>query len=105
MFTFFKSEYSISYTRTFQKFADVISYIGGLFGAITAVLLIFKIYCEYSYEMEIGAALFSSDHNLKKKFKRYNMLSFMAHGVLNAAKVFRCKPEWSLINSYFTCRK
>lgn len=53
-----KSENSLQFTRQVQKISAVISYIGGLVGAITAVLFLIKTYTDASLEVAIGLSLF-----------------------------------------------
>jgi ABC-type phosphate transport system permease subunit len=105
MFTFFKSSNSFNYSRSFQKIADCISYIGGLFGAITALLFFIKIYCQYSFEMGVGAALFSNDYEVKGKLKKYNFLSFICQGIFNGAQSLKLSLKWPIVSKYFDCRR
>jgi hypothetical protein len=53
-----KSKDSLVYTRQVQKISAVFSYIGGLVGAITAVLFLIKSYTDISLEVSIGINLF-----------------------------------------------
>jgi hypothetical protein len=55
-----KSVNSLIYTRSVQKVSAVLSYIGGLVGAITAVLFLIKSYTDTSLEVMIGIEIFSS---------------------------------------------
>lgn len=55
-----KSVNSLLYTRQVQKISAVFSYIGGLVGAITAVLFLIKMYTDISLEITIGLHLFQS---------------------------------------------
>lgn len=54
-----KSVNLLSYTRIVQKMSAVFSYIGGLVGAITAVLFLIKTYTDSSLEIMIGISLFN----------------------------------------------
>jgi hypothetical protein len=53
-----KSPNSFIYNREVQKISAVLSYVGGLVGAITAVLFLVKQYNDSSLEVTIGISLF-----------------------------------------------
>jgi hypothetical protein len=53
-----KSANSLKYKREVQKISAVFSYIGGLVGAVTAVLFFVNIYTDSSLEISIGLSLF-----------------------------------------------
>jgi hypothetical protein len=53
-----KSANSLLYNRQVQKISAVFSYIGGLVGAITALLFLIKTYTDSSLEISIGIKLF-----------------------------------------------
>lgn len=55
-----KSENSLVYSRQVQKISAVFSYIGGLVGAVTALLFLVKSYTDSSLEVTIGLNLFQS---------------------------------------------
>lgn len=55
---FSKSENSLTFNRQVQKISAVLSYIGGLIGAITALLFLIKLYTDTSLEVAIGLSLF-----------------------------------------------
>ncbi len=56
-----KSANSLVYTREVQKISAVFSYIGGLVGAITALLFLVKSYTDSSLEVTIGLSLFDKE--------------------------------------------
>lgn len=47
--TFQKSSNHYTYTRTFTKFDDVVSYVGGLFGAIIGVMFMMNHYTKTAF--------------------------------------------------------
>lgn len=53
-----KSENSLKYNRQFLKISTVISYMGGLIGAVIAVLFFLKIYTDNALELNISIDLF-----------------------------------------------
>lgn len=55
-----KSDNSLKYNRQVQKISAVFSYIGGLIGAITAILFLIKAYTDTSLEVAIGLSLFQT---------------------------------------------
>jgi hypothetical protein len=56
-----KSANSLLYTREVQKISAVFSYIGGLVGAVTALLFIVKSYTDSSLEVTLGISLFDKE--------------------------------------------
>ncbi len=57
--TFQKGTNYYLYTRTFTKFDDVISYIGGLFGAIIGVMFMMNHYTKTAFEIILGSRMFN----------------------------------------------
>ena len=53
-----KSSQNILVERSFRKADDTLSYIGGLFSAILAMLIIMSFWTEFSYELEIAKHLY-----------------------------------------------
>lgn len=53
-----KSSLSLSIQRSFKKYDDTLSYIGGLFSSIMAALFIMAKYNEYSYEIDISSNIY-----------------------------------------------
>lgn len=62
-----KSVNSLIYTRQVQKISAVFSYIGGLVGAITALLFLIKTYTDISLEITIGLHLFQSEEKKREE--------------------------------------
>jgi len=56
--SFMRKGNSLIYYRAVQKISTVISYIGGVVGAITALMFLVKSYTDFSYELSIGLQLF-----------------------------------------------
>ncbi|MCB0371086.1 MAG: hypothetical protein KDD45_17120, partial [Bdellovibrionales bacterium] len=57
-FVFRKSTNTYVYTRAFAKFDGVISYIGGLFGAIMGLLFLMNHYTRTNFEISLGTILY-----------------------------------------------
>ena len=53
-----KSENSLKYNRQFLKISTALSYIGGIIGAVIAVLFFLKIYTDNALELNISIDLF-----------------------------------------------
>lgn len=49
------------YTRRFNKFDSVVSYIGGLFGALIGVLFLMNHYTRTSFEIALGSTIYNDD--------------------------------------------
>lgn len=56
-----KSQNSIIYKREVQKLSAVFSFIGGMIGAVSAVLFILKIYTGLAFEFSIALEIFSPE--------------------------------------------
>ena len=70
-----------------QKISAVISYIGGLVGAITALLFLIKAYTDISLEISIGLNLFEeSDEEGGKEASSFNFLAFIGLTVYRGLK-------------------
>jgi hypothetical protein len=54
-----KGPRSLSYKRQVQKISTVFSFMGGLIGAVLAVMFIFNAYTSYSLELSIASGIFS----------------------------------------------
>jgi len=64
IFAFFKlvkSSQSVTYNRSVQKLSSVLSYMGGMIGAISALLFILKWYTSLSYEISIAIDIIKPD--------------------------------------------
>jgi hypothetical protein len=57
-FVFRKSTNRYVYKRSFTKFDTVISYIGGLFGAIIGVLFLMNHYTRTNFEICLGSSIY-----------------------------------------------
>ena len=53
-----KSTNSYTYKREVQKVSEVLSFIGGIIGAVSAILFIINIYTDFSFEVAIASELF-----------------------------------------------
>ena len=60
-FVFRKATNSHIFTRAFAKFDTVISYIGGLFGAIIGLLFLMNHYTRTNFEISLGSLLYLDD--------------------------------------------
>lgn len=54
----FKSQISRKYERNFEKFDELLAFIGGLFGTLSMFLLIVNSYNNFAYEISLGSSLF-----------------------------------------------
>lgn len=56
-----KSADSIVYARSVQKVSSVVSFMGGMIGAVSAVLFIINIYTSFSFEISIALQIFKPE--------------------------------------------
>ena len=66
-FSFRKATNKHVFVRSFHKFDTVISYIGGLFGAIIGVLFLMNHYTRTNFEISLGSMLYLDDVEDKSK--------------------------------------
>lgn len=57
-FTLAKSSNSIVYNREVQKISSVFSFMGGMIGAVSAVLFVIKVYTSVAFEISIALEIF-----------------------------------------------
>ena len=60
-FSFRKATNKHVFTRSFHKFDTVVSYIGGLFGAIIGLLFLMNHYTRTNFEISLGSMLYVDD--------------------------------------------
>lgn len=60
-FSIVKSSNSIVYNRQVQKISSVFSFMGGMIGAVSAVLFIIKVYTSVAFEISIALEIFRPD--------------------------------------------
>jgi len=85
-FFFSKGSNSLVYSRQVQKISTVISYIGGMVGAITALMFLVKSYTDFSFESSVSFELFRSivDDKFKKSFHLFDFYRYYLNKVKSA---------------------
>ena len=58
---FIKSARTITYTRSFNKIDDYLSYIGGIIGTIFIIFFIVQKYAEVAYTIEFSSQIIKED--------------------------------------------
>ena len=78
-----------------QKISTVISYIGGLVGAITALLFLIKTYTDISLEITIGLNLFEvTEQEEGKQASSFNFLTFVGLTFYRVLKSLGWQGTW-----------
>jgi hypothetical protein len=93
---FAKSSNSLVYNRQVHKISAVFSYIGGLVGAITAVLFLLKAYTDVSLEVSIGIKLFQACKEENESNGMFTFVGFIQLTLYRILKFFgkKVSSEW-----------
>jgi hypothetical protein len=90
--------------RSFQKLDDTLSYIGGLFGIIMILFVLFSIYDKFGYEIEFGDRSFSQENMGSYGSEHFNFVVFLGYGFFQILKMFGCSLEWKTMKRFHECR-
>ncbi len=75
-FIFRKSTNRYVFYRAFTKFDTVISYIGGLFGAIIGVLFLMNHYTRTNFEISLGSSIYENNEEEDENAEHVKSLNF-----------------------------
>lgn len=100
-----KSPEYVESTRTFVKFDQLFSYIGGLFGFAISFFFVLSFYTETSYEVEMGNRLFfynTADPLEPAKFNFITYIGFVFYFLLRKINI---KIPWKKMEQYYDCKE
>lgn len=100
-----KSSLSLSITRSFKKYDDTLSYIGGLFSTFMAAMIIMMKYNEYSYEIEIASNIYDYSKARTIKSSRFNFLSYVAYSFYCVLDFLGIAPDWTIMRHFDDVRE
>lgn len=103
-FFIFKSPNSRNIDRSYVKLDEILSYIGGLFGTLTMLLFVVKVYNNYAFEINLGAVLYKKDGQ-EVNLNKYNFLYFIAHVIYRVLKEKLACCNWGNVKGYHKCRE
>ena len=105
-FRFRKATTKHFYTRAFVKFDTVISYIGGLFGAIIGLLFLMNHYTRINFEIELARLLYVDDEECENdeppKMNFCNYFGFWIYKGLTLIGYTLNWPYFAKLNRYRT---
>lgn len=81
-----------------QKITAIISYVGGLIGAITILMFFLKTYTDISLEVTIGLNLFEKSDEEGDQDVSFNFLSFLGLAIYKVLKSLGWQGNWSFIS-------
>ena len=76
-----KSSISIKIERDFRKADDTLSYVGGLFSSILALLIIIGFYNELSFEIDMARIVLHDNNNDTIDSDSFHFLSYSGYMV------------------------
>ena len=94
-----KSSTDILVERSFRKADDTLSYIGGLFSAILAIMFLFSFYNEASYELEVAQNMYRSGDG-ETNSDHFNILTYLGYVVFIGCKKIGCELQWEKMKEY-----
>lgn len=102
---FQKGPNSITYTRSFQKIDDFLSYVGGLIGLVFALIFIMNSYSESCFEISIGSHLFTIDRETPVDSASFNFLTYVCYMVFKICRFFGCCARFQMMDAYLRCQE
>jgi hypothetical protein len=66
-------------------------------GAITMALFVLQVYNGFSFEITLAGNMYRNGETNDTTFKKYNFLSFLAHGFYAFLDIVSIKPKWEKI--------
>lgn len=95
-----KSSLSLTINRSFKKYDETLSYIGGLFSMILVCLIGINKYNQYSYEMEIASNIYKYKKKEKIKAGKFNFFSYIIYVFYCILDFFQLSPKWDLCRHF-----
>ena len=95
-----KSSQDILVERSFRKADDTLSYIGGLFSAILAVLIIMTFFNEFSYELDIAKHLYHYKKDEPLDADGFNFIVYLGYMVYLFFSKIGVDLPWERMRKY-----
>lgn len=95
-----KSSLSLTISRSFKKYDDTLSYIGGLFSTFMAAMIIMMKYNEYSYEIEIASNIYEYNKARSIKSNKFNFFSYIAYSFYCVLDFLGIAPNWATMRHF-----
>ena len=89
-----KSSEKTTYTRSFNKVDEYLSYVGGLIGTIIGFMFIMEKYNEKAYEISLSTRLLRDDSGENIPSSHFHLGYYLLCLVKEILDFFGCKPNW-----------
>lgn len=100
---FQKSPDAVTYSRSFQKVDDFLSYVGGLVGLIFGFIFILNSYSELCFELSLANVLFQYDQ--KDSRQSFNFLIYLCYLGYRVCNFFGCCLKFEMMKWYEECHE
>jgi hypothetical protein len=100
-----KSSLSLSITRSFKKYDDTLSYIGGLFSTFMVTLFVMMKYNEYNYEIEIASKIYKYKKGANIQANKFNLISYFGYSFYCVLDFFNIAPQWKIMKQFDDVRE
>ena len=101
--TFRKSSETTTYNRSFNKFDEYFSYVGGLIGTIIGFMIIMERYNEKAYEISLAHKLFKDKDNSEIPSSSMNIGYYFLMSIKEILDFFGCDPKWKKTQTFIDC--
>ena len=97
---FQKSPRTVTYIRSFNKYDDYFSYVGGLVGTIIGMIFIMGNYTEKTYEVSLAKKVLLNNDSEEIESNSFNMGYWFMMYVKRMLNFFKCDPDWPKVQMY-----
>jgi hypothetical protein len=86
-----------TYTRSFNKLDDYLSYIGGLIGSALVIFFVLNTYSERCYLIDIASNILEN-YDSQISLKKFNFIDNIGIMVKNVLETIKIDVNWTKIN-------
>ena len=95
-----KSSISINIGRDFRKADDTLSYVGGLFSSIIALLLIVGLYDEFAFEIDMAKVVLHDNDGSVIDADSFHFLSYAGYMIFLGFTKIGIELPWPRMKAY-----
>lgn len=95
-----KATLALEIERSYRKFDDTVSYIGGLFSAILSLFLLMGLYNEFLFELTIAKDLYKNEKDEKDQADTFSLPYFAGYLVFMFFEKFNLILPWEKMQKY-----
>lgn len=100
-----KSSLSLSVMRSFRKYDDTLSYIGGLFSTFMVALFIMHTYNQYGFQVDIAGKIYKYKKKTAIPKEKFHLLSFIGYGFFLLLDTIGLSPKWKIMRQFDETRE